>query len=220
MHGNEPPRQGRNEIGLGDDRKREHEVGNSQRNPSCPALLGQLFIHEAIRIATVRDHQMLHVAVSRQGRITRERMSKAHGNYKVFFVDAALFEARRDVIGRKDCDIDGVRLEIDNRASPHAGRRGQELTHADVAMRGAIRLSLARSGRRITAETPSGAPIANRRTAVAGLKGAAVAMTLCTRARISAIGAPSSVARAVGTTPLGVLRKSGSLRSQRNRPSP
>src|SRR6266850_2214829 len=87
-------------------------------------------------------------------------------------------------------------------------------------MPGAVRRSSARSGGRNTAETPSGAPIVNRRLDVPGLNGSAVEMTLRTRARISAIGAARSVARAVGTTPLGVLTNSGSLSSRRSRPSP
>ena len=37
---------------------------------------------------------------------------------------------------------------------------------------------------------------------------------------MSAIGAASSIARAVGTTPLGVRRNSGSLSSRRSRPRP
>ena len=55
---------------------------------------------------------------------------------------------------------------------------------------------------------------------LAGSNGAAVAITLRARARTSAIGAASLVARAVGTTPLGVLRNSGSLSRRRSRPSP
>ena len=89
-----------------------------------------------------------------------------------------------------------------------------------MSMPGALLRSSASSGGSNTAETPSGAPIVNRRVDVAGSNGSAVAMTLRARARTSATGPASSVARAVGTTPLGVRRNSGSLSSRRSRPSP
>ena len=89
-----------------------------------------------------------------------------------------------------------------------------------MSMPGAVRRSSPRSGGRKTAEAPSGAPIVKRRVERAGSNGSAVAMTLRARARTSAIGAASSAARAVGTTPFGVFRNSGSLSSRRSRPSP
>jgi hypothetical protein len=34
MHGGEPPRQRRDQVGLGNDRESEHEVRDGQRDPS------------------------------------------------------------------------------------------------------------------------------------------------------------------------------------------
>jgi hypothetical protein len=73
-----------------------------------------------------------------------------------------------------------------------------------MPMPGAAPRSPASSCGRKRAETPSGAPIVNQRAEVEGSKGWAVAMTCLAPARTSATGAPSSIARAVATTPLGV----------------
>ena len=59
-----------------------------------------------------------------------------------------------------------------------------------------------------------------RRFEVAGSKGSAVASTLRVRVRMSAIGPASAVARAVGITPFGTRRNSGSLSSRRSRDRP
>ena len=72
----------------------------------------------------------------------------------------------------------------------------------------------------MTADTPSGAPTINRRVDVPGSNGFAVATTSRTRARISEIAGASEAARSVGSTPLGVFRKSGSPSMRRKRPSP
>jgi hypothetical protein len=87
-------------------------------------------------------------------------------------------------------------------------------------MLGASSRTRASSGGRNTAETPSGAPMIKRRADIAGSNGSAVATTFLTRARISRIGPASSVARAVGTTPLGVRRNRGSFSKRRSLPSP
>ena len=89
-----------------------------------------------------------------------------------------------------------------------------------ISMLGAARRRSASSGGSTTAETPSGAPSVKRRLEVAGSNGSAVETTPLIRARMSAIGCASSMARAVGTTPLGVLRNNGSLRRRRSRPRP
>jgi hypothetical protein len=75
-----------------------------------------------------------------------------------------------------------------------------------MSTRGAKRRRSASSQGKNTAETPSGAPIVNRRVERAGSNGSEVETTLLTRARMSEIGSASSRARALGTTPLGVLR--------------
>ena len=87
-------------------------------------------------------------------------------------------------------------------------------------MPGAACRSSARRGGSTTAEMPSGAPIVNLRVDVAGSNGSAVETTRLTLARISATGSASSMPRAVGTTPFGVLRNSGSLRSCLSLPRP
>jgi hypothetical protein len=71
---------------------------------------------------------------------------------------------------------------------------------------GEDRFNSTRSRARNTAEAPSGAPMMKRRVEIAGSNGSAVEKTLRTRASTSAIGADSSVARAVGTT-LGCLQE-------------
>ena len=224
VHRDEPPRQRGNQIGLGNDGQSEHEVRNGQRDPPRIASLCQSLVDEAMAIAGERDHQMLRLAIALQGRIVRERMSGAHRDDEVLLVEGACMEARRNVVGGNDRDVHRARLQIGEGGAPRAlggrfPRRGQQLTNADVDAGRRLR-SPARSGGRNTAEAPSGAPIVNRRVDVAGSNGSAVEMTLRTRARTSAIGAASSVARAVGTTPFGVLRNSGSLSSRRSRPSP
>jgi hypothetical protein len=85
---------------------------------------------------------------------------------------------------------------------------------------GALLRSSASSGGINTADVPSAAAIVNRRVDLAGSNGSAVEMTLRARAKTSATGPDSSVARTVGTTPLGVRRNSGSLSRRRSRPSP
>jgi hypothetical protein len=67
--------------------------------------------------------------------------------------------------------------------------------------------------------TASGAPMTKRRSLLVASNGTAEAITLSTRFRISATGSASSSARAVGTTPLGVLRNRGSFNKPRSRPS-
>ena len=62
-----------------------------------------------------------------------------------------------------------------------------------MPMPGAVPRSPASSCGRKTAETPSGAPIVNRRAEVEGSKGWAVAMTCLARAKTSATGAASSI---------------------------
>jgi hypothetical protein len=89
-----------------------------------------------------------------------------------------------------------------------------------MSIRGAPRPSSARSGGRITADTPSGAPIVKCRAEVAGSNGSAVAITLLAPASTAPIGPASSTARAVGTTPFGVRRNNGSFSRRRSRPNP
>ena len=59
-----------------------------------------------------------------------------------------------------------------------------------------------------------------RRVDLAGSNGSAVATTFLIRARMSATGSASSIARAVGTTPFGVRKNRGSFSSLRSRPRP
>jgi hypothetical protein len=59
-----------------------------------------------------------------------------------------------------------------------------------------------------------------RREEVAGSNASALEMTLRTRASNSPTGAANCVARAVGNTPFGVRRNSGSLSNRRSRLRP
>ncbi len=67
---------------------------------------------------------------------------------------------------------------------------------------------------------PSGAAMMKRRADFAASNGSALEMTLRTPASTSAIGSASCAARAVGTTPFGVRRNTGSLSSSRSRLRP
>src|SRR6185295_3009382 len=84
-----------------------------------------------------RDYQMLHLAVSLQGRIVGERMSAAHGDHEILFVDAALTKSCRNMVRGDDRDIHGARLQLVEGGAPDALRRRlpwrwKQLTHADV----------------------------------------------------------------------------------------
>jgi hypothetical protein len=60
---------------------------------------------------------MLHLAISIQGRGGGERMSGAHGDDEVLFVEGSPVEARRDVVGGDDRDVYRARLQVGERGA-------------------------------------------------------------------------------------------------------
>lgn len=138
VHADESSRQGGNEIRLCNDGKCEHEIGDSQRDPARPASLHQKLIDETMRVATLRDHQMLHLTISLQGWIICEWMPGTHGNHEILLIETPLFETRRDVIGGNESNIHATGLEISKGGAPDASRRGQNLAHADIHGRRAL----------------------------------------------------------------------------------
>ena len=83
-------------------------------------LLREHAIDETVRIARERDHEVLHLAVAVEARVGRERMSGAHRDDEVFFVERLPEESNRDVVGRNDRDVQRARLEVGERGAPRA----------------------------------------------------------------------------------------------------
>src|SRR6185369_2211492 len=79
VHRNEPPWQGGDQVGLGDDGEREHEVRHGQRDPSGQPALGEELVDEALRIAGMRNHDVPHRAELLQGGVGGERVPLAPG---------------------------------------------------------------------------------------------------------------------------------------------
>ena len=112
MHGDEAPRQRRDQIRVRDDGERKHEVGNGERDVPRAAVARQELIDKAMRIAGKRHHQMPHPAVLIQGRIVSERMPGAHGDNEVLLVEPGGVKARRQVVGWNDGDVGDPVIEF------------------------------------------------------------------------------------------------------------
>src|SRR4051812_39035465 len=91
---------------------RANEIRDGQRNPPRPSLPRQKLVDEAMRIAGERDDEVLQFAIAFQGRIVRKRMSSAHGDDETLLVEHASMEARRNVAGGDDGNVDGACLQI------------------------------------------------------------------------------------------------------------
>jgi len=79
VHGDEPPRQGEDEVGLRDHREGEHKVRDGQHDSPRQTLFGKLLID------TRRDHEMRHLAVPLDGWGIREGVSRSHGDNEILF---------------------------------------------------------------------------------------------------------------------------------------
>jgi hypothetical protein len=73
---------------------------------------------EAVGIACMRDHQMLHRAITIQGRRFRKRMSGAHRDDEILLVERSPVEACRGVAAREDRDVHGARLQVGEGEAP------------------------------------------------------------------------------------------------------
>ena len=86
-------RQGGDEVGFRYERQGHHEVRDSDDHASRQALLLQQRIDESVRIAALRDQEVVHRTKGVQRRATGERMTLAGGDDELVFVDFPRCEA-------------------------------------------------------------------------------------------------------------------------------
>ena len=167
---------------------------------------------------------MTHPAKSFERRRVRERVSGTHRDYEIFLVKDPRGKPRRNIVQGKNRDVDRARFQVGEGVLPGAPAglpsSAGRICRTPMSMVGGRRAQGGKEGRQEHGRDSVGRADEKRRVDLAASKGAAVETMRLTRARMSAIGSARSVARAVGTTPRGVLRNSGSLRSRRSRPRP
>jgi hypothetical protein len=98
MGDHEASRQGGYQIALSDKPERHHEIRDHERHAPREALSCERRVNKAVGITGERYEQMMHLAISLQGRGFRKGMSFAHANDEVLFIQDALNESRRHVV--------------------------------------------------------------------------------------------------------------------------
>ncbi len=137
------------------------KFGDSQCNPARTALLCESLVDEAVSIASKRNDQMPHPAISIQGWVTCKWVSSARRYYKVFFIQDPVDKPRRDFVEGNDHDIDCVRLQLGESGLPGVFDCStlmwrKKLPDADFDAGSRAPTRLASNGCRNVAETPSG----------------------------------------------------------------